>query len=93
MKNSPRCWLTPGFINQAGVDGNDKANDSFDLANKVEQIHHGLFKAALSALEQGKTMKEKPFYVCQYCGNTVEGEAPEKCPICGAPKRMFKLIE
>jgi rubrerythrin len=38
-------------------------------------------------------MELKPFYVCQYCGNTVEGEAPEKCPVCGVPKKMFKLIE
>jgi rubrerythrin len=44
-------------------------------------------------LEKGQAIDEKPFYVCQYCGNTVEGEAPEKCPVCGAPKRMFKLID
>jgi rubrerythrin len=36
---------------------------------------------------------EKPIYVCQFCGNTVVGEAPQKCPVCGAPRRMFKLID
>jgi rubrerythrin len=85
--------MYPSFIKQAEAEGNDKAKDSFDLANKVEQIHHGLFDAALSKVEKGETISEKTIYVCQYCGNTVEGEAPEKCPICGAPRKMFKLIE
>jgi len=85
--------MYPAFIKQAEAEGEKKAADSFDLANKVEQIHHGLYQDALNRLEKGETMELKPFYVCQYCGNTVEGEAPEKCPVCGAPKRMFKLIE
>jgi len=85
--------MYPAFIKQAETEGEKKARDSFNLANKVEQIHHGLFQAALNTLEKGQSMVEKPFYVCQYCGNTVEGEAPEKCPVCGAPKRMFKRID
>ncbi len=85
--------MYPAFIKQAEVEGEDKARDSFDLANKVERIHHGLFETALSKIEKGEAIEEKPIYVCQYCGNTVEGEAPEKCPICGAPKKMFKLVE
>ncbi|MGD2065157.1 MAG: rubrerythrin family protein [Dehalococcoidia bacterium] len=85
--------MYPEFIKQADAEGNSKAKDSFDMANKVEQIHHGLFDAALSKVEKGEPIAEKPIYVCQYCGNTVEDEAPEKCPVCGAPKKMFKLIE
>jgi rubrerythrin len=85
--------MYPAFIKQAEVEGEDKARDSFDLANKVERIHHGLFETALSKIEKGEAIEEKPIYVCQYCGNTVEGEAPEKCPICGVPKKMFKLVE
>jgi len=85
--------MYPDFIKQAEAEGEDKAKDSFDLANQVEQIHHGLYQDALGALDKGETIEEKPIYVCQYCGNTVIGEAPEKCPICGAPKRMFKLID
>jgi rubrerythrin len=85
--------MYPEFIKQADTEGNDKAKDSFDMANKVEQIHHGLFDAALSRVEKGEAIAEKSIYVCQYCGNTVEGEAPEKCPVCGAPRKMFKLIE
>ncbi len=85
--------MYPAFIEQAESEGEGKAKDSFDLANKVEQIHFGLYKSALEMLEKAQVMDDKSFYVCQYCGNTVEGEAPEKCPICGVPKKMFKLID
>ena len=85
--------MYPAFMKQAEAEGEDKARDSFDLANKVEQIHHGLFDTALSNIEKGDAIAEKPIYVCQVCGNTVEGIAPERCPICGASRRMFKLIE
>ena len=85
--------MYPGFIKQAEAEGEKQAVNTFDLANKVEQIHHRLYQDAVNRLDKGETMELKPFYVCQYCGNTVEGEAPEKCPVCGMPKRMFKLIE
>ena len=85
--------MYPAFIKQAQAEGAEEAKGSFDMANKVEQIHHVLYEAALNMLRAEQVMDEKPFYVCQYCGNTVEGEAPERCPICGAPRRMFKLIE
>ena len=32
-------------------------------------------------------------HVCSVCGYTVEGEAPEKCPICGAVKEVFTSLE
>jgi rubrerythrin len=85
--------MYPDFMKEAGTEGNKKAIDTFDLANKVEQIHHRLYQTALSMLEKGRDMVEKPMYVCQYCGNTVEGEPPAKCPICGMTKKMFKRID
>ena len=85
--------MYPAFIKQAEKEGEKKAADNFNMANKVEKIHHGLYQDAINRLQKGEAMETKPFYVCQYCGNTLEGEAPEKCPVCGAPKRMFKLIE
>ena len=85
--------MYPGFIKQAENEGEKKAAESFDLANKVERIHHGLYQDALERFERGETLEIKSLYVCQYCGNTVEGESPEKCPVCGVPRRMFKLIE
>jgi rubrerythrin len=85
--------MYPAFIKQAEDEGNSRAVSSFKMANQVEQIHHGLYQDALDNLNKGKSIELKPFYVCQVCGNTVEGDAPDKCPVCGAPKKMFKPIE
>ena len=85
--------MYPEFIKQAQSDENKRAQMSFNLANEVEQIHHDLYQKALQALESGTALEEKPYFVCQVCGNTVPGEAPDKCPICGAPRSKFKQID
>ena len=85
--------MYPGFIEQAKAENNQAAQTSFDWANKVEKIHHGLYQKALKALEAGPQLKDDPYFVCQGCGYTVAGEAPEKCPVCGAPRKMFKRVE
>jgi rubrerythrin len=82
----------PDFIAQAKTEKSEKAETSFDLANKVEKVHHGLYHQALKDLEAAKKSASKPYYVCQVCGNTAEGEAPDRCPICGASKSQFKKI-
>ena len=85
--------MYPTFIKQAEMEGEKRASKSFNLANRVEQIHHDLYQDAIQKLEKSEVMELNPFYVCQYCGNTVEGEAPNICPICGVPRRMFKLVD
>ncbi|HLC23023.1 MAG TPA: rubrerythrin family protein [Dehalococcoidia bacterium] len=85
--------MYPEFIKQSEADGDKAAKDSFDLANRVEQIHHKLFGVALQGVEKGVKAAEKNIFVCQHCGNTVEGEAPDKCPVCGRPKKMFKQVD
>ena len=32
-------------------------------------------------------------YVCSVCGYTVEGEVPDKCPVCGGAKEVFVKME
>lgn len=85
--------MYPPFIEQAKEDKYQRAVTTFDWANKVEEIHYNYFQAALKALDSGETMRDEPYFVCQRCGNTVEGEAPDKCPICGASKSTFKKID
>ncbi len=82
--------MYPKMMEEAKAEGNDPAYISFANANAVEEIHAGLYQKALDNLGSNE---ETAYYVCQVCGNTVEGEAPEKCPICGAPRKMFKLID
>ncbi len=85
--------MYPSFIEQAKTDKNNDAQTSFDWANKVEKIHHRLYQKTLEDLEAGKQAKDEPYLVCQVCGNTIANEAPEKCPVCGAPRSMFKRVE
>jgi rubrerythrin len=82
--------MYPQMIEDAKSEGNKQAEQTFNYANEVEKIHADLYKKAADALGSNK---ETDYYVCQFCGNTVEGEAPDKCPICGAPKSAFKKID
>ena len=81
--------MYPEYIRIAKKEKNSQATWSFDVANKVEEIHAGLFSKAIEAIKNKKELTETDYYVCSVCGNTVEGKAPEKCPICGAPKTKF----
>jgi rubrerythrin len=85
--------MYPAFIKDAEEQSAKGAKWTFEVASKVEEIHHRLYSAALEALENDEEIPETDYYVCQVCGNTVEGEAPDKCPICGAPRGKFTRIE
>jgi rubrerythrin len=82
--------MYPQMIEDAKAEDKKGALQSFNYANEVEKIHAELYKKAITNL--GKN-PEVDYYVCQVCGNTVEGEPPEKCPICNSPKKMFKKID
>jgi rubrerythrin len=84
--------MYPQFIEQAGEEKNRRATRSFDLANRVEQIHHQLYSAALEAVQAGQAIAQKPMFVCQVCGNTVEDGVPDRCPVCGSSGSNFKEI-
>jgi len=81
--------MYPRYIDTAKQEGNKQATWSFDVANQVEQVHAKLFTKAIDALKSKKPMEKVDYYVCSVCGNTFEGEAPDKCPICGTPKEKF----
>lgn len=52
-----------------------------------ERIHAALYKKMLENL--GKT-PDADYWVCQVCRMTVEGEAPDECPVCRAKKQAFR---
>lgn len=85
--------MYPPFIKDAEKEEKLRAQISFERANAVEQIHHKLFESTIKALEARQPLKDEPYFVCQVCGYTVPGEAPEKCPICGAPRSRFTQVD
>jgi rubrerythrin len=84
--------MYPEFIEDAKQEGNKRALQSFDYANKVEQIHAGLYQKAINALKNKTELPKTDYYVCPVCGNTFEGSTPDICPICATPKAKFMKI-
>ena len=81
--------MYPEMMEKAKAEKNNEAFQSFHFANSVEKIHASLYAKALENLGQNE---ELDYYVCPVCGNTVEKNPPEKCPICGAPGHSFIKI-
>lgn len=84
--------MYPDFIKTATQEGVQAATVSFSYANQVEKIHGKLYEKALESANKNKDIEIKEFFVCQVCGYTAEGEAPDVCPVCGASKEKFKKI-
>lgn len=82
--------MYPQMIKDAEEEGNRSALRSFNFANEVEKVHAELYKKALASLGSNE---ETDYYVCDICGYTAEGHAPDKCPVCSAKKEMFRKIE
>lgn len=85
--------MYPQYIKTAKKEKNTQAVWSFNVANQVEQVHAKLFSKAAKALKTRKELPRVDYYVCSVCGNTVEKEAPEKCPVCGNPKSKFFKVD
>jgi rubrerythrin len=84
--------MYPEFLKEAEAEKNQGAIISFRNAMAVEKIHYDLYNEALESFNAGKDLPETEIWVCDICGNTVKGEAPDKCPICGARKEKFSKV-
>ena len=85
--------MYPGFVTEAQAEGNKGAEVSFKNALAVEEIHHGLYSEALEKVKAGTDLPAAKIFVCPICGNTVIGDVPDKCPICGVPKERFSEVQ
>lgn len=82
--------MYPQMIKEAEEEENKGALRSFNLANEVEKVHAELYKKAFESLGSNE---ETDYYVCEVCGYTAEGQAPDECPVCKAKKTAFKKID
>ena len=85
--------MYPKFVAEAEAEGNVGALASFRNALAVEEIHHGLYSEALAAHEAGGDLAASKIVVCNVCGNTINGDAPATCPVCGAGAERFFEVE
>ncbi|MDA3970655.1 MAG: rubrerythrin family protein [Desulfobulbaceae bacterium] len=83
--------MYPPMVEQAEKEGH-QAKVMFKFAIRAEDVHAELYKRALAAVASGKDFDETEFYLCPICGYIEFGQAPERCPICGAKKDTFEQV-
>jgi rubrerythrin len=81
--------MYPAYEEVAKLQKENGALRSIRWALETEKKHAELFRKALSAIEAGGDAPDTKEYVCPICGYTVDGEAPDNCPLCGAPRDKF----
>lgn len=89
-ENYESTVMYPGFVADAEAEGHKRALSSFKKALDVEKTHEALYREALSDLD--KPQENFDYYVCDICGHTHARNAPDVCPVCGAPKERFIRI-
>lgn len=82
--------MYPAYIEVAKFQEEKGAVRTFEWSLKTERKHKKLFEKAKQAVEQEKDVEINKIQVCEVCGYTMEGEAPDECPICSAKKEKFK---
>jgi len=84
--------MYPPFIATAKEQGEKQAQTSMHYALESEKMHREFYQRAKDAVGTKQDLKVGAISVCGKCGYTAEGEPPDKCPVCGAPKEMFRAF-
>jgi rubrerythrin len=84
--------MYPAYLAVAEIQKEGGAQRSFHGALEAEKIHAGLYHRARQAVDRGEDLALGDVYICEVCGYTGEGEAPQRCPICNAPRDKFKIF-
>jgi rubrerythrin len=78
--------MYPAYLSTAMLQKEKGAELAINYALAAEKIHAAFYKQAKDTVQGEKDMKIEEIYVCPVCGFTHIGAAPEKCPVCNAPK-------
>ena len=78
------------MLREAHEDGEEAAALVFSQARDVEDSHAKLYKRALDHVIWDR---ETSYVLCGVCGYVADGGAPESCPVCGAPSRLFERVD
>ncbi len=84
--------MYPAYLAVAKLQEETNAERSMHAAMEAEKVHLALYERAKQAVTGGKDVAAEAIRICTVCGWTVEGEAPEKCPICGAKRERFQAF-
>ena len=84
--------MYPAYMEVAKAQKEYAAEISFRFAWEAEKTHAAFYERALDAVHNEKDLDLDQVGVCEVYGYTVEGEPPERCPICKAKKERFALF-
>ena len=78
--------MYPAYIAVAKLQEEKQALTGMERAFEAEKVHAQIYARAKTSAEAKKDFDLSAIYVCEVCGWTVEGTAPEKCPLCNSTK-------
>ncbi len=81
--------MYPTYMEVAKFQEEKSAYRSFDWSYQTEKQHLALYEKARDAVSNGKDVELDAVQVCETCGYTLEGQAPDNCPVCQAKKEKF----
>jgi len=81
--------MYPAYLAVARDQNERNAIRSFHYALEAEKIHSAMFSEAKQAVDSGKDMDLDDVQICSVCGHTRQGDAPDRCPVCGQPREAF----
>jgi rubrerythrin len=82
--------MYPAYGEVARMQGNNEAGTSVRYAVTAEKDHRALYTKAKEAVVAGGDLDAAPIRVCPVCGHTIQGDAPDECPVCGTAGQYFK---
>jgi rubrerythrin len=82
--------MYPAFNAVAKLQEEKGAERTTNWALQAEKVHAGMYQKAKQSVISQEDIKIGAIYICEMCGYTVEGEAPSRCPVCGASKERFR---
>jgi rubrerythrin len=84
--------MYPAYKAVAEMQNEKAAVHSMDWAWQAEQTHAALYKLAKQAVETSGDFAIGQVNVCSRCGHTLTGDAPDRCPICGATAEAYQAF-
>jgi len=84
--------MYPTYLQAAESQGEKAAVRSMTYAVEAEKIHAKMYTDAKRSVDAGKDVELGPVQICEVCGHTVRGDAPDVCPICRAKRAKFRAF-
>lgn len=81
--------MYPTYKETAQFQGEKDAVLSCHYALEAEKIHAKMYHDAKDAVDAGRDVELGPVQICNNCGHTHEGAAPDRCPVCGVSKDRY----